>query len=462
MIYPRISFLHCLIGFVLCVSGTNTLMAQSSESKPNVLFISIDDLNDWPRFMGRYPDAITPNMDRLAEQGVVFTNAHCTYPLCGPSRASIFSGLSLPSLGGYKGQFKDAEVQEIAESKGSKLLHTYFSDHDYKTMAVGKLMHRHVPKDSVDLSGGRGDWNKLPGGKKVNWKSKKTLTDWGPYPGKDSDMSDHQAATWAIEQLEKKHEKPFLLMTGFVRPHVPWHVPQKWYDLYPEPDTITLPAYDKDDLDDVSDAARDTINDGYPRTEWAKSEGNWKEILHSYLACISFVDAQVGRVLTALEASPYKDNTIVVLWSDHGYHMGEKNTFQKHTAWERSSRSPLIISAPNIQSGRCSRAVSLLDLYPTLLDMCDLPANDKCEGRSIQPLVQNPQTPWPYPAIIHCRRGHEVVQTETHRYIRYNDGSEELYDHTSDPDEWTNLIGSPENMAIKEQLEKHLPEPVAK
>ncbi|QDV40601.1 Arylsulfatase [Stieleria neptunia] len=445
-----------LLGVVaIAIALPGTLNAQPNGSRPNVLLIAIDDMNDWPGFMQRYPDAITPNMDQLAQRGVVFDNAHCAYPLCGPSRASIFTGMSIPTLGGYRGQFKDSEVEELAVEKGSMLLHGYFKKHGYKTMAVGKLLHRHVPKGSVDLSGGRGDWNRLPDGKR-HWKSQKTMTDWGPYPGDDTEMSDYKAASWATERLDELHEEPFLLMVGFLRPHVPWHVPQEWFDLYPDPDKITLPPYLKNDLADVPDAARETINDGYPRTEWAKEEGNWKEILHSYLACLSFVDAQVGRVLTALDESPYKDNTIIVLWSDHGYHLGEKNTFQKHTTWERSSRTPLIISGPEIQAGRSSRVVSLLDLYPTLLDMCGLPENSKCEGRSLQSLLEDPQTPWPYPAIIHCRRGHAAVQTETHRYIRYEDGTEELYDHTKDPNEWTNLADMPEQSTIKDQLGKHL------
>lgn len=445
-----------------CGLGLTTAAETTDNAvqKPNVLFLAIDDLNDWPRFMGRYPDAKTPHMDRLAQQGVVFTNAHCTYPLCGPSRASVFSGLSLPTLGGYNGQLKDAEVARIAERHGTELLHSRFRRHGYKTMAVGKLLHKHVPDGSVDLSGGRGDWGKLPGGKELNWKSKKTLTDWGPYPGADAELSDHKAATWAIDRLEETHEKPFMLMVGFLRPHVPWHVPQKWYDLYPDPEKLALPPYSPDDLNDVPEAGRDTINDSYPRTDWALRNGKWHEIVHSYLACISFVDAQVGRVLEALERSPYRDNTIIVLWSDHGYHLGEKNTFQKHTAWERSSRSPLVIAGPGIRTGaRCARAVSLLDLYPTLLDVCGLPANLSCEGRSLHPLLDDPGTPWPYPAIIHCRRGHVAIQTETHRYIRYGDGSEELYDHTRDPDEWINLAGREDTAALRRELAGHLPAP---
>lgn len=436
-----------------------TMSARAAEDRPNVIFIAIDDLNDWPKFMGRYPDAITPNMDRLAARGQVFTNAHCSYPLCGPSRASVFTGLGISSLGGYRGQkaFEDNKVARLAEEKGTRLLHSYFRDHGYRTMAVGKLLHKHVPKGSVAMSGGRGDWNKLPDGNKLNWLSKKTLTDWGAYPGEDDELSDYQAASWAVERLKRKRKQPFMLMVGFLRPHVPWHVPQKWLDLYPDPSKLTRPPFKPDDLTDVSDSARDLLNDGYPRTEWVLQEKQWQDVIHNYLACISFVDAQVGRVLDALDASPYADNTLVILWSDHGYHLGEKNTFQKHTTWDRSSRAPMVIAGPGVAVGqRCNRVVSLLDIYPTLVDLCSLPSNDVCEGRSLRPLIENPTEAWPYPALINCRKGHYAVQTESHRYIRYEDGSEELYNHDLDPNEWENLVTDPSQADRKSAMAKQL------
>lgn len=432
---------------------------HAANERPNILFIAIDDLNDWPRFMGRYPDAITPNMDRLAARGQVFTNAHCTYPLCGPSRASIFTGLSIRSLGGYRGQkaFEDKKVAALAEANETQLLHSYFRGHDYKIMAVGKLLHKHLPTRGLAMSGGRGDWNKLPNGKKRNWPSKKTLTDWGAYPGEDEELSDHQAASWAVERLTKKHTPPFMLMVGFLRPHVPWHVPQKWLNLFPDPHKLTLPPFRSDDLTDVSDAARELINDGYPRTEWALENKQWQDMIHNYLACISFVDAQVGRVLDALDDSRYADNTLVILWSDHGYHMGEKNTFQKHTVWDRSSRSPMIIAGPGVTAGqRCARVVSLLDIYPTLTDLCSLPTNPRCEGRSLKPLIENPVEAWPYPALINCRKGHYAVQSDSHRYIRYEDGSEELYDHRQDPHEWNNLVADPAQATQRAEMSKQM------
>jgi arylsulfatase A-like enzyme len=415
--------------------------AVHAGAKPNVLFIAVDDLNDFPSFVGRYPDAKTPNMDRLAKRGMVFTNAHCQFPLCGPSRASIMSGL-LPSKLTFSNHMKDETLQERARGHGTELLHTYFAKNGYKTMAVGKICHRHVPKGSVDESGGRGGFTEGTGKLKKNWHQDGTSTDWAMAPERDKELPDHEAAAWAVGQLGAGHDKPFFLMVGFLRPHVPWYVPKKWFDLY-DKDAITLPPYRKDDLDDLPEMARRiSILEQMPRTDWAIRNKQWRNIVHAYLACISFADHQVGKVLDALDASPCKDNTIVVLWSDHGYHMGEKNTFQKQSLWERSSHVPLVFAGPGVKGGgRCDRVVSLLDIYPTLLELCGLPENRKNEGHSLAPLINDPEKDWPYPAIIGWRENSFAVQDERFRYIRYGDGSEELYDHRKDLDEVTNLAG---------------------
>lgn len=440
------------LGMVMPVS----LLAQSPAKKPNVLFISVDDLNDFPPFGERYPDAITPNMDRLAKRGIVFSNAHCQFPLCGPSRASIMSGL-LPSTLGYDGHMRDEDLQSRARKMDTELLHSYFSKNGYKTMAVGKICHNHVPEGSVDASGGRGEFNEGTGNLKRNWHQQGTSTDWAMAPERDEMLPDHKAAEWAVEQLQQQHEKPFFLMAGFLRPHVPWYVPKKWFDLY-DKTKLTLPPYNKNDLDDVPDMAKEiSILEQMPRTEWAIENDQWRNIIHAYLACISFADHQVGKVLDALDASPYKDNTIIVLWSDHGYHMGEKNTFQKQSLWERSSHVPLVFAGPGIKAGqRCDRVVSLLDIYPTLVEMCRLPTNDKNEGRSIVPLMIDPSQRWPYPAITGWKEGSFAIQNDQYRYIRYGDGSEELYDHRNDLNEWTNLAAQPEVAEIKNELGKQL------
>ena len=426
--------------------------AEGNTEKPNVLFIAVDDLNDFPLFAHRHPDAKTPHMDRLAARGMVFTSAHCPFPLCGPSRASIMSGL-LPSTLGFDDHMSDESVQARARELGSELLHARFAQNGYKTMAVGKILHHHVPMGSVDASGGRGAVIGGTGFLRRNWPQRGTSTDWAMAPEHDEQLPDHQAASWAVEQLGAKHDSPFFLMVGFLRPHVPWYVPKKWFDLY-DKDKLTLPPFKPDDLDDVPEIAkRISILKQMPRTADMKKSGQWRDILHAYLACVSFADHQVGRVLDALEQSPYRDNTIIVLWSDHGYHMGEKNTFQKQSLWERASHSPLVFAGPQVTPGRrCDRVVGLLDIYPTLLDLCGLPANPKNEGRSLLPLLQDPAREWPHPVLIGWKENSFALQTERYRYIRYGDGSEELYDHRNDLNEWTNLAAKPGLAPVKKEL----------
>lgn len=435
--------------FSLCVTLTPFLAATA---RPNVLFISIDDLNDFVSFSGRYPAAQTPHMDRLASQGMVFTNAHCQYPVCGPSRASVMSGM-LPSSLGFETHMKDQALQRRVQKLGTELLHTYFARQGYKTLAVGKILHRHLPKGSVEISGGRGSFRGGTGHLRRNWSQKRTITDWAQAPERDDQLPDHEAASWAVEQLQAEHQRPFFLMVGFLRPHVPWYAPQKWFDLY-DKKALPLPAYRKDDLHDVPEIAKQiSVLKHMPRTEWAIETNQWRDILHAYLACVSFVDHQVGRVLNALASSRYSANTVIVLWSDHGYHLGEKNTFQKHSLWERSSHVPFVLAGPKIKQGlRCDRVVSLLDLYPTLLDLCELPPNPRNEGRSLLPLLKQPKTPWPYPAVTGWQKNSFALQDERFRYIRYGDGSEELYDHQVDLPEFRNLAGIPEFAPVKQAM----------
>ncbi|WPJ97813.1 sulfatase [Coraliomargarita algicola] len=413
-----------------------------ASNQPNVLFISVDDMNDFPAFANRYPDAKTPHMNRLAERGTVFANAHCQFPICGPSRASVMSGLH-PSALGYDHHMKDNDLQERANEMGTDLLHSYFSKNGYTTLAIGKIYHTHVPENSVDVSGGREDFSEGTGLLKENWPQENTRTDWAMAPERDDQLPDFRTAQWTVEQLQAEHQKPFFMMVGFLRPHVPWYVPKKWFDLY-DKDKLTLPAYRSDDLDDIPDIAkRISIYENMPRTDWAIENKQWRNILHAYLASISFADAQVGKVLDALDASPYRDNTIIVLWSDHGYQLGEKNTFQKHSLWDRSTHVPMIIVDPRHQAGqRSERVVSLLDLYPTLVELCDLPTNVINQGRSLVPLLKAPTTEWPYPAITGWKENSFSILNERYRYIRYGDGSEELYDHQNDLNEFTNMANN--------------------
>lgn len=433
------------------------MMSGVAAEQPNVLFIAVDDLNDVPTFMGRYPDAVTPNMDRLAQRGTWFSRAHAQYPICGPSRASVMTG-TLATTHGYQGHPSDDAVQERAGEMDTKTLPELFKDNGYHVMAVGKLFHRHMPKKMAHESGGRGGWDSYPGGKRT-YLGKGTLTDWGPWEGPEEEMSDPKAAVWAVERLKKQYDQPFLMMVGFIRPHVPWLVPQKWFDIYPDPEKLTLPPYKADDLDDVPELSRMlNIAAEMPRTEDLIDKDQWHDMVHAYLASCTFVDHYIGEVLKALEQGGHADNTIIVLWSDHGYHLGEKNTTQKHSLWERSSHVPLIFAGPGIKPQQvCGRTVSLIDILPTLAELCSLPAQAAWEGRSIVPLLEKPEREWNYPAITSWEGNNVAVQTERFRYIHYFDGTEELYDHRNDLNEWTNLAGNPEYTAIKAKLKAHLP-----
>ncbi|MFL3658866.1 MAG: sulfatase [Opitutales bacterium] len=439
----------CLFAFLIALLG--------AQGSPNVLFISIDDLNDWPAVFKGHPQAKTPNIDRLAERGTLFADAHCQFPLCGPSRASLMSGMHTTSLEFYT-HMKDEELQKRAHKKGTLLMHEYFSKHGYKTMAVGKICHEHVPEGSVDMSGGREPFGPKPK-PGFKWKSDITSTDWGAWPERDEDTPDFRSAQWAVERLNEKHDKPFLLMAGFLRPHVPWFVPQKWFDKQVDTKLLTLPPYKPDDWDDIPPFAPSVAQEPqYPTTEWAIENKEWENIVQAYLACVSFVDAQVGKVLDALESSEYADNTIVYLWTDHGYHLGEKGLFKKVTLWDRSTHVPMMIAGPGLPQGQvCDRVVSLIDMYPTLLDLCGLPTNPKNEGRSLTPLLERPNDAWNHHSLTTLFRYNHSVTTEQYRYIRYEDGSEELYDRQADPNEWTNLASKKSLKGVKQRLAKHLP-----
>ncbi len=462
--FTRMTFLLRLLPLLGCLvftgcaqtesdSGAETATAQS----PNVLFISIDDLNDWLGVLDGHPDVQTPNIDRLARRGTLFADTHCQFPLCGPSRASIMTGL-LPSTMGITDHLKDEEVQALAKKHETPMLHEVFAGAGYKTMAVGKIFHTHVPEGTIDMSGGREPFGPKPK-PGYNWVSDKTSTDWQAWPATNEETADYRTAQWAIERLEEQHDRPFLLMAGFLRPHVPWFAPPEWFEMQKPADEVQLPHYDPADWDDVPEYARSVAwEPQYPTTDWAIKEEQWGNIVQAYLACISFVDHQVGAVLDALEASPYADNTIIILWSDHGYHLGEKGIFKKVTLWDRSTRVPMIIAGPGLPEGQVThRVTQLLDVYPTLLDLAGLPANPVNEGHSLRPLIENPTADWNHPAITNLRAANHSVVTEAYRYIRYADGSEELYDRVLDPDELTNIAARSDVAVAKAELALRLP-----
>lgn len=443
--------------FILLSSFTYSQPIHPNSSKPNIVMICVDDLNDYIGAMG-HPDAITPNLDRLIKRGTLFTNAQTQSPLCGPSRVSIMTGLR-PSTTGIYGLIADNNVKPSSETTQKNIfLHQYFKDHGYYTMGRGKIFHHNIPDGLMD------EQEKVPNqlgpvpSKKMNYFLGGTDTDWGAYPEVDSLMPDYKTAEWAVEKLSKKYNKPFFLTVGLFRPHVPWHVPQKWYDLY-DPEKLSLPAYLKTDFDDLPDMALKVEATFMPSTEWAIKNNQWRNILQAYLACVSFADDCVGKVLDALEKSPYADNTIVVLWSDHGYRLGEKNRFAKQCLWDRATKAPLIYAGKGIQRGiKIDVPVELFSTYPTLLDLTGLPANKHIEAKSIAPLLAKPQNNWEQPAITTWGRGNHGVRLSNYHYIRYVDGSEEFYDLKSDPNEFTNLANHENYAKLKNKLKSFVPE----
>ncbi len=437
----------------------------AAPRKPNVLFIGIDDLNSYVGCIGGHPNTKTPNMDRLAARGTVFTNAHCQGPICGPSRTSLMTGL-LPSTTGIYGQIDDEDIRNAhPKTRDATLLTEYFGNHGYDTRGIGKLYHIAAPDGAFKTYAGR-----VPGFGPVpetpfKWDGKTgrpdyehTSTDWGVFPDDDYLMPDYQSAHWAVEQLQQSYLEPFFLGVGFLRPHVPWYVSQKWFDLHPL-DSIQLPAFQENDQSDVPAIARRIAElPQMPTTEWALEHGEWKKIVQAYLACVSFTDHYVGVILDALDASNHADNTIVILWADHGYHIGEKSRFGKHSLWEEATQVPLIIAAPGLPSGQvCTRPVGNIDIYPTLLNLCNLPVNNLNEGHSLKPLLEDSTAPWEHIALTTYGRNNHSVRDEHFRYIRYEDGTEELYDHRVDEHEWNNIAHDESYAAEISRLKTHLP-----
>ena len=431
------------------------------------MFISVDDLNTWLGCLGGYSNTKTPNIDKLAAQGILFSNAHCQAPLCGPSRASIMTGLR-PSTTGIYGMVPDDKIRsENLATKDIIFLPEYFKNNGYHTMGIGKLFHQHSPKNLLDESGGRVKgfgplpkerfvWDGYGVSDRENYG--RTSTDWGAYPEVDSLMPDHQSADWVINRLSRRYDKPFFMGLGFLRPHVPLYVPQKWFDMHPL-EGIKVAPYKSDDLDDLPPIALD-INDlpMMPSTEWAIENKEWKRIIQGYLASVSFVDYEIGRVVEALQNSKYADNTVIVLWSDHGYRLGEKGTFAKHALWETATNAPLMFVAPNLPKGKVVESpAEMLSIYPTLLDLCGLPAYTRNEGKSLLPAMLSKNADGDSYAITTFGMNNHAIKSDRFRYIQYEDGGEELYDHQSDPNEWTNLANNTDYGSVKDSLKQHLP-----
>jgi len=411
-----------------------------AAERPNILLLSVDDLNDWVGVLDGHPQAKTPNIDRLAARGTLFYNAHCQAPVCNPSRASLMTSI-LPSSSGI--YFLNPPIASSPLASKAMTMPQRFQQEGYEVMAAGKLFHARENKTYFPkYAGNFGGFGPVPK-EKISHPRGHPLWDWGIYPDNTVDMPDDKTAKWTIQHLQKNYTKPFFIAAGFFRPHVPMYAPPEWFDMHPR-NKIQLPLVKENDREDLSEYARNltTLEHVAPLHEWVKASGEWPHAVQAYLASTSLADACVGQVLDVLNASPYKDNTIVVLFSDHGFHLGEKERWAKRSLWDDGTRVPMIIVNPFAKDGenRITKAsVGLIDIYPTLLELCGLEADPIHEGHSLMPLLHDPNADWEHPAITSFGPGNHAVRTERWRYIRYNDGSEELYDHATDPHEWTNL-----------------------
>ncbi|QDT03760.1 Choline-sulfatase [Rubripirellula lacrimiformis] len=433
----------CLLLMVL------TTVASAQSQRPNIVMISIDDLNDWVEPLGGHPDVKTPAMQRLAQRGITFTNAHCQAPLCNPSRTSLMSGRRPTSTGVYG---LAPWIRQCPEFADIKMMPQHFHDHGYRTLIGGKIYHGGNGRgrdegQECDVWGPPAKVGVTPKQKLIppTPGGNHPLMDWGTFDHRDEDKGDWRVASWAVNQIKtmpkQNSDQPFFLSVGFFLPHVPCFATQKWFDMYPD-ETLTMPPIIAGDRDDTPMASWFIHWDlPEPRTSWLKENNQLRPLVRAYLACISFVDSQVGRVLDAVEQSPYADNTIVVLWSDHGYHLGEKAISGKNSLWARSTHVPLILAGPGIGNGlRCDQPAELLDIYPTLTELAGLPQTDGLEGISLKRQIDSPTTLRRRPAICTHNAGNHSVCDQRWRYIVYADGSEELYDRDADPNETTNLL----------------------
>jgi arylsulfatase A-like enzyme len=456
-----------------------TITPGSFADQPNVIFFALDDLCDWVGPLG-YQQARTPNMDTLAKAGTNFTNAHTAGTFCAPSRTAIFTGRHASTTGCYTTEIYFHDHPNLQP------LQVTFQRGGYKTFGAGKLFHH--PAGYVDLRGWnqffvRSERQKLEGWPLDSWTDETPIPqpypnsrynqdqepanqfflEWGKVPNdSEEDMADTIRTNWACDVLRQKHDRPFFLAVGLYTPHFPNYAPEKYFDLY-DADSIKPPPYKKDDLDDLPEKVRKAKKNRMRIHQRLVETGSLEQAIHGYLASVSYADAMLGRILQTLRESPYADNTIVVLWSDHGYHHGEKGDWGKHTLWERTSNIPLIYSGKNIAKGaNVDATVSLIDMYPTFIDLCDLPAVDGLDGTSLAETLWDPSTARDRNVLLpYMDPGGYAIINRSWRYIHYSDDTEELYNVEDDPHEWDNLASSPDHAQVKQQLGASAPDKFA-
>ena len=491
-----------MLRFVTFILFAVVACSHAVNAKPNVLFIAIDDLNDWVGFLDGHPNASTPHMDELAKRGIVFSNAHCAAPLCCPSRAAIFSGQYPFRTGVYD---NDDRIRQLRPNL--KLLPIHFKENGYKTFGTGKLLHRKFadlfdesffteqrwspferrevdyttdelpskgtanPRHVVPAREGRGEivlpLNRMPSDRNPENRKGESF-DWGPFDIEDDEMGDGKVARWAAEHLKASHDKPFFLAIGFYRPHIPLYAPKKYFEQYAKRPPIN-PPFLPNDLEDLGPIGKHVAL--FPQTagkhETVVKFDEWQKAVEAYLACVSFVDAQIQLLIDALDKGPNSEDTIVMLWSDHGWHLGEKQHWGKWTGWERSTRVPFFVvptkkRAADFQKGAvCPSAVSLLDMYPTLLELCDVTAPHRLDGESLVDLMITPHKETNRAVVTTFGEDRFAVRDRHFRLVKYGDETE-FYDHRTDPNEWHNLANAAKYSTEIQRLEGELKRKLAR
>lgn len=446
------------VSFVLLVPGSYVL---GDNQRQNVLFIVVDDLNDWISLLDPESPIKTPNLERLAKRGMLFTKAYCASPACNPSRAAALTGLRPTSTGVYgnRSHWRRAVPER-------KTIMQRFMSEGYDVRGAGKIFHHHLggafhDEDSFhDFQHMRPQiyppekLNHAPGYGSRN-------TDWGPWPPREEDSIDFHTVSYCTDFLNHASEDPWFMACGIYKPHSPFFAPEQYHQAFAD---IALPARNLDDWSDLPAGASALMSDkqwfwkGMMSLE-KRDKGAYHRFIKAYAACVAFADAQVGRLLDSLDSCGQCEETIVVLWSDHGFHLGEKNHIEKFALWEKSNHIPFIVVAPEVVAPNsvCDRPVDMMSLYPTLIELCGLSAQVECDGVSLVPLLHDPDSRWERPALMTYKRGNHAVRSDRWRYIRYADGTQELYDHSSDPNEWNNLAGDPQFADIIQSHRQWLP-----
>lgn len=430
--------------------------------RPNVIFIAIDDMNDWISLLDPDSSIKTPNLKRLADKGMLFTKAYCPSPACNPSRVSILTGLR-PSTTGVYGNNSDWR----GALPDRKTIFQKFKDFGYSVKGAGKIFHHKLNgafHDGPSFHSFQPMISQPHPAKKLNEAPEygSIRTDWGVYPKKEEDSIDFKTIEYCIDSINNsKGDKPLFLACGIYRPHSPFFAPQKYHSMVGK---VPVPKRKINDLQDLPKGALELNRS----TKWfwkgmqnleSRIPGSYSDFIKSYAACCAFADAQVGKLLDEVERSLPKDNTVIVLWSDHGFHLGEKDHIEKFMLWEKSTHVPFIFVVPGMTKERsvCKVPIDLTVLYPTLLEVCGLPKDKSCDGVSIIPLLKENKVNWKRPALMTYKKGNHALRTKRWRYIRYSDGTEELYDHERDPNEWDNIAQKPEHSGVIDGYRKWLP-----